>query len=107
MKNTLIIFWGILIISLCLGVFSIGIYEEKNKDVLSVKREFIESSKKYIKSEDKKMPTKNKDLLITYDEMLSLDYIGIVKYKDKECTGTITVKKVFIFYKYNTNITCE
>lgn len=106
MRNSIIISWGILIIILCTTIFSIGIYEEKNKEELRVKRAFIESSKKYIKKEEKK-PTREKDLMITYNELKRLGYIKEITYKDKTCNGTITVIKSVIFYKYNTNITCE
>ena len=58
MKSYVYVIWTTLIMSLLLGVFAIGIYEQKNKDRLYVERTFIEAAKKYIAINEIKVDAK-------------------------------------------------
>lgn len=107
MKNSMIFIWGMLVIAMVVGVFAIGLYEQKNEDRLFVERSFKQAAKDYLSYFEDEKPTGAEIKIITYEELDKYDFIDEITYNDKKCTGSITVSKHFIFYKYESKIICE
>ena len=104
-KDYILVVWSGIIMILLLGVFGIGLYEEKNKDRLEVEKTFIDAAKYYIESNNIKVET---TLLVPYEDLKKYEYIDEVKYKDKTCTSDVSVEKKFLFFKtYKTNVICK
>lgn len=107
MKNSIIFIWGIIVITLVSGVFAIGIYEQKNEERLNVERTFKTAAKEYLKEHEDKVPTSDREIIIKYEDLKKEEFIDKVAYYGKECTGSVTVRKNILFYKYIPNIICE
>lgn len=107
MKNSMIFMWGMLIVTMVVGVFAIGIYEQKNEDRLFVERSFKQAAKDYLSYNENEKPKGAEIKIITFETLDKYDFIEEIKYNNKSCTGRVEVTKHFIFYKYEPKIICE
>lgn len=104
-KESVLTIWAMIIVILMAGVFAIGIYEQKNKEMLDVKRTFIDATKLYIKDHNIKVTD---NLIINYEDLKKEEYVEEVKYQNKNCVADIKINiKYMIFKKYTPNITCK
>ena len=83
-KDYIFVIWSSIIMFLLVGVFGVGLYEEKYKDKLTVERTFIDAAKYYIDSNNIKIDT---SLKIPYEDLKKYEYVDEVKYNDKTCTS--------------------
>ena len=104
-KDYIFVIWASVIMFLLIGVFGVGLYEEKNKDRLTVERTFVDAAKYYIDNNNIKIET---SLVVPYEDLKKYDYVDEVKYKDKTCTSDVIVERKFSFFKtYKTKVICK
>lgn len=106
-RNSVLFIWGFIIMGLFVTVFAVGMYEEKNKEALEVKRSLTTAAKTYLNYHKDKLPQNDEVKTVTYEELKEEQYIDELKYKEKDCNGSVIVKKYWIFYTYKPKVVCE
>ena len=105
MKDSIFVIWAGIIMTLLVGVFAIGIYEQRNKERLDVERTFIDAAKRYIEVHELEIETSIK---VAYDDLKKEDYVDEVKYQDRSCKADVIVEKKLLFFKtYKPSVICE
>lgn len=101
MSNKIIALWGFLVVFLVCTVYVIGINYKNEIEYINIKTKIKESTKEYIKKEDKKLP-----LQVTSEELEEKGYIDALKLEEKTCAADISVKKTLVFYNFDIDFTC-